>query len=81
MSSEKNGESRGLLRRIVRWLVKRYYPKLEISDADRIPQSGPVLLCANHANSLLDPVLIGIAARPPKPQNPIKKKIKINFKR
>ena len=37
----------------------------EITDGDRIPQTGPVLLCANHANSLLDPVLVGIAARRP----------------
>lgn len=65
MSNEKTLERRGLTRSLVRWLVKRYYPKIEITGADRISQSGPVLLCANHANSLLDPVLIGIAVRRP----------------
>ncbi len=65
MSNEGTAEPRGLTRRLVRWLVKRYYPNVEITGADRIPQSGPVLLCANHANALLDPVLIGIAARRP----------------
>ncbi len=65
MSHKQAVEKRGLTRSLVRWLAKRYYPNVEISDADRIPQSGPVLLCANHANSLFDPVLIGVAARRP----------------
>ena len=58
-------EQRGIMRRIIRWLVKRYYPRLDISGAERIARTGPVLLCANHANSLIDPVLIGIAANRP----------------
>jgi 1-acyl-sn-glycerol-3-phosphate acyltransferase len=64
---ETNADSwRGMLaRRIVRWIVHRFYPRVQITDAQRIPQSGPVLLCANHANSLVDPVLIGMAARRP----------------
>lgn len=52
-------------RRFVRSLVKFYYPRIEVSGADRIPQSGPVLLAANHPNSLIDPVLLGVAARRP----------------
>src|SRR5688572_17385058 len=64
---KSNGDTWGgrLARRMVRWLVRQFYPRLEISGAARVPQSGPVLLCANHANSLLDPVLVGIAARRP----------------
>ena len=54
-----------LARRLVRWFVKRFYPRLEITGAERVPQTGPVLICANHANSLVDPVLVGIAARRP----------------
>jgi 1-acyl-sn-glycerol-3-phosphate acyltransferase len=50
-------------RRFVRTLVKFYYPRIEVTGADNIPQSGPVLLAANHPNSLIDPVLLGIAAR------------------
>jgi len=52
-------------RRFVRALVKFYYPRIEVSGADRIPQEGPVLLVANHPNSLIDPVLLGVAARRP----------------
>ncbi|MEO2020370.1 MAG: lysophospholipid acyltransferase family protein, partial [Pirellulaceae bacterium] len=33
--------------------------------AEHIPRTGPVLFCANHPNSLIDPVLIGITARRP----------------
>ncbi len=65
MSNEETLEPRGLTRSLVRWLVTGYYPTIRISGADRVPQSGPVLLCANHPNSLLDPVLIGLVARRP----------------
>ncbi len=55
-------EHRGLVRLFVRGFVSLYYPRIEIEGAERIPQTGPVLLCANHGNSLIDPVIIGIAA-------------------
>ncbi|GMV79624.1 MAG: hypothetical protein AMXMBFR7_08080 [Planctomycetota bacterium] len=52
-----------------RWLIRRlariYYPRIEVSHAERIPRDGPVLLAANHPNSLLDAVLLGIAAQRP----------------
>ena len=63
--SGKNTESRGVLRRLARGLVKFYYPRLEISGGEKIPQEGPVLLCANHSNSMVDPVLIGVTAGRP----------------
>jgi 1-acyl-sn-glycerol-3-phosphate acyltransferase len=38
---------------------------VEVANRERIPGTGPILLVANHANSLIDPVMIGIAtARP-----------------
>lgn len=52
-------------RRFVRSLVKFYYPRIEVTGVDNIPQTGPVLIAANHPNSLIDPVLLGIAARRP----------------
>ncbi len=58
-------ESRGLPRRVARWAVKRYYADIEIIDGERIPQGGAVLLCANHANSLVDSVVVGITAQRP----------------
>jgi 1-acyl-sn-glycerol-3-phosphate acyltransferase len=59
--SEKNGLARGL----VRALAKFYYPRIEVTGGSLIPRSGPVLLVANHPNSLIDPVLLGIAAQRP----------------
>lgn len=34
-------------------------------DGERVPRDGPVLLVANHPNSLLDPMLVAAAARRP----------------
>jgi 1-acyl-sn-glycerol-3-phosphate acyltransferase len=48
-----------------RGLVRFYYPRIEIEGAERIPATGPVLLIANHPNSLIDPVLLGVVARRP----------------
>jgi len=71
-AAESSGETRAgssllgsLARRVTRWLVTGYYPRIEVTGAERIPPAGPVLLCGNHPNSLLDPVLIGIACRRP----------------
>ena len=54
-----------IARRTVRRVVRIYYPRIEISGGEKIPAAGPVLLTANHANSLIDPVLLGIVARRP----------------
>ncbi|MCU0793090.1 MAG: 1-acyl-sn-glycerol-3-phosphate acyltransferase [Opitutaceae bacterium] len=54
-----------LARWFVRGLVRFYYPRIEIEGADRLPATGPVLLIANHPNSLIDPVLLGVVARRP----------------
>ena len=48
-----------------RGLVRFYYPRIEIEGAERLPPTGPVLLVANHPNSLIDPVLLGVVARRP----------------
>ncbi|QDU42442.1 2-acyl-glycerophospho-ethanolamine acyltransferase [Symmachiella dynata] len=65
MSNQPVVEKRGWMRTLVRWLATKYYPTIETTGSERIPQTGSVLLCANHANSLIDPVLIGIVARRP----------------
>jgi hypothetical protein len=46
-----------------RLIVWFYYSPVRIIGRHQIPPSGPVLLVANHANSLIDPVLVGLAAR------------------
>ena len=51
-----------MLRWFARSMARVYYPRFEVTGGDQIPTSGPVLLCANHANSMLDPVVLGSAA-------------------
>lgn len=65
VSSSPPQEKAGFARWLVRGLVGCYYPRIEITGGDLVPRNGPVLLVANHANSLIDPVLLGIAARRP----------------
>jgi 1-acyl-sn-glycerol-3-phosphate acyltransferase len=60
-SSERTGFARGPVRALVRF----YYPRIEVTGGSLIPRTGPVLLVANHPNSLIDPVLLGIAAQRP----------------
>jgi glycerol-3-phosphate O-acyltransferase/dihydroxyacetone phosphate acyltransferase len=45
-------------------LAARIYYRLTVAGR-KIPASGPVLLVANHPNSILDPVLVAAAARRP----------------
>jgi glycerol-3-phosphate O-acyltransferase/dihydroxyacetone phosphate acyltransferase len=44
--------------------ASRIYYRLTIAG-ERVPAAGPVLLVANHANSLIDPLLVCAAARRP----------------
>ena len=49
--------------RLVRLLVWLYYSTIRVSGRGRIPPDGPVLYVANHANSLIDPVIIGLTVK------------------
>ena len=54
---------------LVRWLARKlvlvYYSRIYVTNREAIPETGPVLFVANHANSLLDAVMVGRAARRP----------------
>jgi 1-acyl-sn-glycerol-3-phosphate acyltransferase len=55
-----------LARFIVRTFVRGYYSQLEVAHPERIPNDkGPILFIANHPNSLIDPVVIGLSVRKP----------------
>lgn len=63
----KNHEAEqvGFARKFARSLGRLYYHPISVTNVERIPASGPILVIANHANSLLDPVIIGIAIKRP----------------
>lgn len=75
MDKKKRNKAMGARRlfnmfaRMARWparrLVRFYYPVIHVTGREQIPEEGPVLFVANHANSILDPIIIGIAARRP----------------
>src|SRR5688500_4513036 len=45
-------------------LITRSYYRLAVAGGE-VPRSGPVLLVANHPNSLIDPAMVATAARRP----------------
>ena len=53
------------LRKIVRRIVRIYYPTIHVSHSERLPKEGATLYIANHSNSLIDPVVIGITTNRP----------------
>lgn len=57
-----------LWRIFCRAVVRAFYRRCEISGRENLPGSGPVLLCANHANALAGAVVLqAVCARPVRP--------------
>ena len=54
-----------VIRKIVRRFIRIYYPVIHVTHPDRLPKEGATLYIANHSNSLIDPVVIGITANRP----------------
>lgn len=52
-------------RKFCQSLTQIFYRQIEINGADNIPATGPVLLCANHANALVDAVIIQAVLKRP----------------
>mgnify|MGYP001282663942 CR=1 FL=1 len=65
MAADQSSFIGTLLRRLIRRLIRFYYPVIRVTNADRLPSEGATLYIANHPNSLIDPVLIGIATQRP----------------
>ena len=47
-----------LVRGVIRLLLRLFYRRVELVGAERIPSSGPLIVAANHHNSIVDPMLI-----------------------
>ena len=48
-----------IVRGLGRWAVRVFYRRIEVTGLANVPASGPVIVVANHANSLIDGVIIG----------------------
>lgn len=46
------------LRPIVDWCVRHSYRKAEVRGEENIPADGPVILAANHCNTLMDAIVV-----------------------
>jgi len=65
MAADKSSLFGTLLRKTIRRVVRFYYPTIRVTHAERLPTEGATLYIANHPNSLIDPVLIGITTQRP----------------
>ncbi|MBI2468118.1 MAG: 1-acyl-sn-glycerol-3-phosphate acyltransferase, partial [Candidatus Rokubacteria bacterium] len=47
-----------LVRGLVRFLLGIFYRRIEVIGAERVPRDGPLILAANHHNSIVDAMLL-----------------------
>ncbi len=47
-----------LVRAIARFWIW-FFERVEVRHPERVPLAGPVLLCVNHPNNLIDSLLVG----------------------
>ena len=48
-----------LVRTVGRFWVWFFFRSVDVHHAERVPRQGPVLLCINHPNNLIDSLLVG----------------------
>jgi glycerol-3-phosphate O-acyltransferase / dihydroxyacetone phosphate acyltransferase len=48
-----------VVRVIARFWIWFFFERVEVRHPERVPRTGPVLLCINHPNNLIDSLLVG----------------------
>jgi len=48
-----------VVRAVARFWIWFFFERVDVSHPERVPRSGPVLLCINHPNNLIDSLLVG----------------------
>lgn len=48
-----------VVRVVARFWIWFFFERVEVRHAERVPRTGPVLLCINHPNNLIDSLLVG----------------------
>jgi len=52
-----------VVRTIARFWLWFFWKRVDVRHAAHVPASGPVLLCINHPNNLIDSLLVGVVLR------------------
>src|SRR5512134_3549316 len=60
---ESMGRVYTVARAIGRFWIWFLFKAVDVRHRDRVPASGPVLLCINHPNNLIDSLLVGAVLR------------------
>lgn len=47
-----------LVRPLARVLLRVFYRSIEVAGIEKVPADGPPILCANHQNALVAPILL-----------------------
>jgi len=59
MRAEPVGALYRVVRLVARFWIWFFFKRVDVRHLERVPPAGPVLLCINHPNNLIDSVLIG----------------------
>jgi 1-acyl-sn-glycerol-3-phosphate acyltransferase len=51
------------VRRVAKFWVWFFFKSVDVQHPERVPAAGPVLLCINHPNNLIDSLLVGAVLR------------------
>ncbi|HEY7141335.1 MAG TPA: 1-acyl-sn-glycerol-3-phosphate acyltransferase [Methylomirabilota bacterium] len=57
---EPAGRFYGFVRLVARFWIWFLFREVAVREAGRVPPTGPVLLCVNHPNNLIDSLLVGV---------------------
>lgn len=54
-----------ILKILIGWGIRLYYKEIKILHRNRLPQKGPLIIIANHPNTLMDAWVIGMICNQP----------------
>jgi 1-acyl-sn-glycerol-3-phosphate acyltransferase len=63
--SSKNKMLYGILKYIITIGIRLYYKEVKINNLEYLPSSGPLIIVANHPNTLMDAWVIGMLSKRP----------------
>jgi 1-acyl-sn-glycerol-3-phosphate acyltransferase len=52
------GGGYSLVRALTRLLLRLFYARIEVVGAENVPATGPLIVAANHHNSIVDAMLL-----------------------